>query len=75
MVDASGIPSYDTARTVDTSAPAAPSDLRLRQGDLSGSLVARYQSSRARSMNVVQTTVGLKGIMGAWSDPAKIMVV
>ena len=28
MVDASGITSYDTARTVDTSAPAAPSDLK-----------------------------------------------
>ena len=113
IVDASGFPSYDTARTVDTSAPAAPTDLRLRQGELSGSLVARYRPDRARSINQLQTctgdpnveanwkdagmfsggkaplsgftpgatvwvrarTVGLKGVMGAWSDPAKIMVV
>ena len=87
-------------------------DVRLRQGDLSGSFVARYKPARAASMNQVQTctgnpnveanwrdagmfsggkatisgitpgtvlwvrvrTVGLKGLMGAGSDPAKIMV-
>jgi hypothetical protein len=87
--------------------------LRLRQGDLSGSAIARYQASRSNSINQVQTcigdpnveanwkdagmfsggkatirgitpgttvwvrvrTAGLKGIMGAWSAPAKIMVV
>ncbi len=112
MVDASGFPSYSTARTPHTSPPAAPSDVRLRQGDLSVSLVARYKPARAASMNEVQTctgdpnveanwrnagpfsggkaticgitpgtvlrvrvrTAGLKGVMGVWSDPAKIMV-
>jgi hypothetical protein len=87
--------------------------VRLRQGDLSGEIVARYKPGRQRSMNEVQITVGdpnsaagwthagmfsggkatlsgnapgstvwvrirtagLKGVMGAWSDPAKIMVV
>ncbi len=113
IVDKSGVPSYETARVIDTSAPAAPTDVRLRQGDLSGSAVARYKPQRPRSVNQVQTcigdpnveanwndagiftggkatisgitpgtvlwfrvrTVGLKGVLGAWSDPAKIMVV
>ncbi|MDQ6654476.1 MAG: hypothetical protein M3Y80_01495, partial [Verrucomicrobiota bacterium] len=92
---------------------AAPTSVVLRQGDLSGSFVARYRPDRQKSMNEVQTntgdpnaetawqhaglfsggkatisgivpgttvwvrirTAGLKGVMGAWSDPAKIMVV
>jgi hypothetical protein len=112
IVEASGFPSYQTTRTVDTSPPAAPQNLVLRQGDLSGSVLARFRASRDRSMNEVQTntgdpgveanwktagmfsggkaslngftpgttvwvrvrTAGLKGVMGAWSDPAKIMV-
>ena len=86
--------------------------VRLRQGDLSGSLVARYKPDRPNSTNEVQTnsgnpnteadwqtkgmyqggraqldgltpgavvwvrvrTVGRKGVMGAWSDPAEIIV-
>lgn len=110
IVDKSGFPSYDTARTPNTAPPAAPADLRLRQGDLSGSLVARYKPDRQSSTNEVQIntgdpnteadwhtkgmyqggraemdgftpgvvvwvrvrTVGLKGVMGAWSDPAQI---
>src|SRR5438132_1741121 len=113
IVDKSGFPSYDTARTPDTSPPPAPQNLVLRQDDLSGSLVARCRPDRPRSVNEVQTnttdpnnesgwkptgmfsggkavlsgftpgttawvrvrTCGLKGVMGAWSDPAKIMVV
>ena len=113
MVEASGFPFYDTARTPAGGPPAAPTDLRLRQGDLSGSVVARYRPVRQRSVNEVQIctadpnvegnwshagtftsgkaaisgitpgttlwvrvrTVGLKGVMGAWSDPANIMVV
>ena len=114
IVSQSAFPSYDTAgRTPDTSPPAAPSNLVLRPGDLSGSFVARYRPDRDRSINEVQTctadpnaqanwthagmfsggkavisgitpattlwvrvrTVGLKGVMGEWSDPAKIIVV
>jgi hypothetical protein len=109
----SGFPSYETARTPDTTPPGAPQNLVVRQGDLSGTLLARYQPDRQHSINDVQTntgdpnkdsdwkpagmfsggkatlggftpgtviwvrvrTVGLKGVMGAWSDPAKIMVV
>jgi hypothetical protein len=113
IVEESGFPSYTTAHTPNAAAPAAPTDLRLRQGDLSGSLVARYKPDRQPSTNEVQTTtgdpgveanwhtkgmfqggkaaldgftpggvvwvrvrtVGLKGVMGSWSDPAQIRVL
>lgn len=113
IVEQSGFPSYETTRTQDTSPPAAPTNLRLRQGDVSGSFVARYKADRSPSTNEVQTTtgdpnteaswqtkgifqggraemdgftpgsvvwvrvrtVGLKGVMGAWSDPAQIRVL
>ncbi len=113
IVEKSGFPSYTTARTPNTAPPAAPIDLRLRPGDLSGSITARYKPDRQGSTNEVQVntgdpnnaagwqtkgmyqggkavvdgltpgamvwvrvrTVGLKGVMGAWSDPAEIRVV
>ena len=113
IVGLSGFPSYDTSRTPDTSPPAAPTNLRLSQGDLSGSFVARYKPEHSPSTNEVQTctgdpnnaadwhtkgifrggraeldgvtpgtvvwvrvrTVGLKGVMGSWSDPAQIRVL
>lgn len=113
IVEKSGFPSYETGRPADTTPPAAPANLRLKQGELSGSLVARYKPERANSTNEVQTTtgdpndeaswqtkgifkagraeldgftpgvvvwvrvrsVGLKGVMGAWSDPAQIRVL
>jgi hypothetical protein len=113
LVVASGFPSYLTwPRTPDTAPPGAPANVVLRQGDLSGSFVARYKPDRQHSINEVQTnisdpnvdanwkhagmfsggkatlsgfppgttvwarirTAGLRGVMGAWSDPAKIMV-
>ena len=113
-ISASGFPSFDTAHTTpDTAPPAAPGNVVLQPGDLSGSFVARYHPDRQRSMNEVQTcvgdpgvaanwqhagmfsggkatvsgivpgttvwvrvrTAGLKGVMGEWSDPAKIIVV
>jgi hypothetical protein len=113
VVVSSGFPSYDTSRSIDTTPPDAPQSLVLRQGDLSGTCVARYQPDRQHSVNEVQIntdnpnneanwktaglfsggkaalsgftpgtvvwvrvrTVGIKGVMGSWSDPAKIMVV
>ena len=113
IVEKSGFPAYETTHTPDTSAPAAPTDLRLRQGDLSGSILARFKPDRQPSTNEVQVntgdpnteaswhtkgmfqsgraemegftpgtvvwirvrTVGLKGVMGAWSDPAQIRVL
>ena len=113
IVEKSGFPFYETARPADFAPPAAPSDLRLRAGDLSGEIVARYRPARENSINEVQKctgdpaveanwehagmfrggkatigsltpgglvwirvrTCGLKGVMGAWSDPAQIRVV
>ena len=113
IVVLSGFPSYTTSRTADTSAPGAPADLRLRQGDQSGGIVARYKPDRQGSTNEVQActadpnveanwstkglfqggraelggftpgtvvwirvrTVGLRGVMGLWSDPAQIRVL
>lgn len=112
-VEQSGFPSYVTGHPASTAAPAAPADLRLRPGDASGSIVARYKPDRPNNTNEAQTctgdpnveanwqtkgifkggkavldgltpgvvvwvrvrTVGLKGVMGAWSDPAEIRVV
>jgi hypothetical protein len=113
IVEKSGFPSYQTGQPADPTPPAAPSDLRLRAGDLSGEIVARYRPAREKSFNEVQKctgdpaveanwehaamvgggkatigsltpgaliwirvrTCGLKGVMGAWSDPAQIRVV
>ncbi len=113
IVVLSGFPSYETAHAPDTSAPAAPTDLRLRHGDEIGGIRARYKPARQPSTNEVQActsdpnveanwttkgffqggradlngftpgtvvwvrvrTVGLKGVMGLWSDPAQIRVL
>jgi len=113
IIEKSGIPSYDTAHTPTAGPPAAPTNLRLSTGGLSGQLSARYKPDRRPSTNEVQVntgdpnsepgwhtkgifqsgkavlngltpgacvwvrvrTVGLNGVMGAWSDPAEIMVV
>jgi hypothetical protein len=113
IVEQSGFPSYVTGATPDTNPPAAPTNLRLRQEDVSGMVLARYKPDRPGSTNEVQIntgdpnvaadwhtrgmfqggraeltgltpgtvvwvrvrTVGLRGVMGAWSDPAQIRVV
>jgi hypothetical protein len=113
IVEKSGFPFYETVHATDTSPPAAPTNLRLKQGELSGSLVARYTPEHAPSTNEVQTTtgdpnneaswqtkgifksgraeldgftpggvvwvrvrtVGLRGVMGAWGDPAQIRLI
>jgi hypothetical protein len=112
-VEQSGIPGYLTHRSADTNPPAAPENLRLRHGDVSGTILARYKAERQPSTNEVQTnvgnpnteadwkgagifqgqkaeltgltpgtkvwvrlrTAGLRGVMGAWSDAAQIMVI
>jgi hypothetical protein len=113
IVELSGFPSYVTSKTPDYSAPGAPTNLRLRHGDVTGAIVARYKTQRQPSTNEVQTntgnpmlgadwhtvgmfmgqkadltgltpgtivwvrvrTVGLRNVMGDWSDPAQIMVM
>ena len=112
LVTESGFPSYGGTSAPLSAIPAAPTDLRLRNGDLPGCIVARCKPDRANSMNVAQTnsgdpnseagwkpamtfsggkviisgltvgsivwvritTVGAGGVIGAWSDPAKIVV-
>jgi hypothetical protein len=112
-VSKSGFPSYETGGVPDTAPPAAPENVVLRHGDLSGTINVRYRPIRQRSINEVQIndgdpntesnwkhagmysggkavlgnltpgttiwvrvrSVGLKGVMGAWSDPAKIIVI
>lgn len=113
MVEKSGFPGYVLGSAADTTPPGAPTDLRLKHGTVSGSVVARYRPQRKPSANEVQVntgdpsneagwqtrgifqsgravltgltpgtliwvrvrTVGLRGVMGAWSDPAQIRVV
>jgi hypothetical protein len=113
LVEQSGFPAYALSRPAQLGPPAAPGNLRLRAGDLSGAIVARYRPTRENTMNEVQKatgdpaveanwahagmlrggkatltgltpgaliwirvrTCGLKGVMGAWSDPAQIRVV
>ncbi len=113
IVEQSGFPGYLTQRSADTSAPVAPENLRLRHGDVSGSILARYRAQRQPSTNEVQIntgnpntqadwraagifqgqkaelteltpgtkawvrvrTAGLRGVMGAWSDTAQLMVI
>ena len=46
--------------------PGAPENLRLRHGDVSGSLVARYRAQRQPSTNEVQTTTGNPNTESDW---------
>ena len=115
-VEKSGFPSYSTgagATPGPSIIPAAPADVKLRLGALSGSVIARFKPDRPNSFNVAQinttsdpdheaswkpasqgtggkitisgltpgtilwvrvATVGPGGQLGAWSDPAKIVV-
>ncbi len=113
LVNKSGFPSYVTGTPANDAPPAAPENVVLRHGDLSGTIVARYRPAKERTINEVQInlgdpntesgwthagmysggkailgsltpattlwvrirSVGLKGVMGAWSDPAKIIVI
>ena len=66
IVEKSGFPSYETGQPADTSAPAAPSDVRLRHGDLSEEIVIRYRPARPKSMNEVQKCLGDPTVEANW---------
>lgn len=66
IVIASGFPSYDTNNSPDLSAPPAPTNLVLRQGDVSGTVVLRSRPGRSPSMNEVQTTTGDPAVDANW---------
>ena len=113
LVENTGFPSYSSATTPPSAIPAAPTNVVLRPGELSGTVQARCKPDRPNSMNVAQTntgdpnnaalwqhaatfsggkvtlgglavasivwvrlaTVGAGAVVGAWSDPARIVVV
>jgi hypothetical protein len=66
IVGEGGFPSYDSARSVDTSPPAAPTNVRLSHGDLSGSINVRYRTERQPSSNEIQLTTGEPGVAEGW---------
>ncbi len=112
VVEKSGIPSYETTHAADPTPPPAPTNLRLKRGAVSRSVVARWKSQRPTASHEVQIntgnpnteadwnaagifqgqraeladltigahlwvrvrTVGLRGVMGDWSDPAEVIV-
>lgn len=115
IVEKSGFPSYTVgsgASPGPSPIPAAPQNVKLRNGDLPSSVIARHKPDRQNSFNVAQihsgnpndeagwktaaqgtgskitisgltpgtilwvriATVGPGGQLGAWSDPAKIVV-
>ena len=114
-VEKSGFPSYSFgggATPGPSPIPAAPENVRLRNGDLSATAIARMKPDRPHSFNVAQAntgdpnsepgwhtvlqfsggkatmsgftvgrtvwfrfaTVGPGGKVGAWSDPAKLVI-
>jgi len=112
LVSESGFPSYGAVHPGPAGPPAAPQNVKLRNGDLSTTIVARCTPGRPNSFNVAQinsgdpnneagwktvmqfpggkvtisgltvgttqwvriATVGPGGVLGAWSDPAKIVI-
>jgi hypothetical protein len=65
-VEKSGFPSYETGSGASSGVPAAPSDVRLRHGDVSGEVVARYRPDRSPSMNEVQKCTGDPTVEANW---------
>jgi len=68
IVGLSGLPSYTSGSVPDYSPPAAPGNLRLRHGDVSGSIIARFQRSRTPSMNEIHTCTGDPNVEANWHD-------
>ncbi len=67
LVEKSGFPSYTTGGAPDPSAPAAPTNLRLRHGAASGSVVARFKPSRKPSANELETSTGDPNNEASWT--------
>ena len=66
IVISTGFPSYETGNTPDYSAPEAPTNLVLRQGDMSGEAVARYRPKRRKSLNELQKCTGDPNAEANW---------
>jgi hypothetical protein len=68
IIIASGFPYYQTNNTPDYSAPGAPGNVTVRQGDVSGEVVVRYRPKRSPSMNEVQTCIGDPTVEANWKS-------
>lgn len=66
VVEQSGFPSYSTVRPPDMSPPAAPKNLRLLHGPLSGTILTRYNAQRQPSTNEVQVNTGNVNMEADW---------
>jgi hypothetical protein len=66
IVGLSGFPSYGGSQAVPNATPGAPTDLRLRHGDLSTTVKALYHPDGQRTMNEVQTTTGDPNNEASW---------
>jgi len=66
IVVKSGFPSYETNQPPLAGAPPAPTNLRVRHGDVSGEVVARYRPFRHPSMNEVQKCIGDPALEANW---------
>jgi hypothetical protein len=66
IVLSTAFPYYETNNTPDYSAPEAPTNLVLRQGDSSGEAVGRYRPRRRKSMNEVQKCTGDPNTEANW---------
>jgi hypothetical protein len=66
IILSTAFPYYETNNTPDYSAPAAPTNLVLRQGDSSGEAVARFRPIRRKSMNELQTCTGDPNVETNW---------
>lgn len=61
----SNFPYYSTSRTPDYSAPGAPTNVQMKQGD-SGSFILRYRATRRPATNQVQTCLGDPMVEDNW---------
>ena len=66
IVAQSGFPSYDTDHPANDDPPAAPLDLTLKHGTVSGTVVARYKPERDRSTNVIEMNTVNPMIEAEW---------
>lgn len=69
----SGFPTYTTGAAPDPSAPAAPTNVRLKHAGVAGSAIGRFKASRTPSTNEVQTSTGDPNEEASWSQYAIIL--
>ena len=70
IVDLSGFPSYGGAAPSPSTVPASPSNLRITQGTVSGSIVVRFTPDRAQAISEVQLNPGDPNTESGWVHSA-----